>query len=317
MADKIQKKVKGFRISPDLNLKLEDIIKESGKDEGEWFEDLILQISANELVLEKSGVPSDLRKHFSSDLAAIKDATNSITSLFLNQMNRIAVEKNNWNQFLQEKVDDYEKRIRTFKNDIGNLEQTIQNKDSEIHDANSSILQLQNKVDGFDKLEAQLRKEILRLEEENEKNSLEVQRIREESITEREKLYKDFDDLKTSHKEEKDRLNQQIVDLVDQLKKVEPLADENKDLQEKMRELEVTLKRNSAEYEMKLTRAEEQAEIDKQKALLARERELRDALYAELRDNTKELYEKIEKLQAENSRLQLENTSLKNKKWPE
>lgn len=310
VAEKSDKKVKGFRISPEILEKTTQMIKDSGKEEGEWFEDLILQLASNELVLEKSGVPADLRKHFGSDLSALKDATNSIISLFCNQMNRIAVEKNNWNQYLQTQIEDYDKKILNLKNNISQLEETVQLKEDEITALNSTILQLQNKVDGFDKLEAHLRKDIERLEVENEKVTIELQRVRDESVSEKEKIYNDMDELKNLHKEEKDRLNQQIVDLVKQLKQVEPLNEENHKLQQTINDLTSSIKQLNTENEIKINRILDQAEVEKERALLSKERELRDRLYQQHRDDTKELYAKIEKLQAENNELRLENSTL-------
>jgi chromosome segregation ATPase len=307
MSEKSEKKaVKGFRISEGTQKVVNDLIKNSGKEDWEWFEDLIQQISSNELVLEKSGVPLELRKHFGSDLASIKDATNLITSLFLTQMNRIAVEKNTWDKLLQTRINEYEERLTKHKNDIATLEHTVQQKDDELEDNQNTILQLHNKVEGFDKLETQLRKDIERLEGDNNKTSQELQRVKDESVGEKEKHYKDLDELKGAHKEEKDRLNQQIVDLVEQLKKVEPLNEENRKLQEKIKELDNDIIRNNADYEMKITRMQEQAELDKEKALLVRERELREQLYIQNREDMKELYDKIEKLQVENNQLRIQ-----------
>jgi chromosome segregation ATPase len=310
MAEKSDKKVKGFRISPEIAEKLSEIIKESGKEDGEWFEDLVLQISSNELVLEKSGVPADLRKHFSSDLSAIKDATNSILTLFVNQMNRIAVEKNNWNQYLQTQIQDYENKLSKLKNNITQLEQTIQEKDAELSGTHNTILQLQNKIEGFDKLETQLRKDIERLEEEVNKYTKEIQRLRDESLFEKEKLYNDINELKNTHKEEKDRLNQQIVDMVKQLNEMKPLSEENKELQKNVDELRSSIEQLNEEHKIKINQLVEQAAVDKEKALLKRERELRELFYKQSREDMKELYSKIDKLQSENNELRLENASL-------
>lgn len=310
MAEKSDKKVKGSRISPEIAEKLSEIIKESGKEDGEWFEDLVLQIASNELVLEKSGVPADLRKHFSSDLSAIKDATNSILSLFVNQMNRIAVEKNNWNQYLQTQIQDYENKLSKLKNNITQLEQTIQEKDTELSGTHNTILQLQNKIEGFDKLETQLRKDIERLEEEVNKYTKEIQRLRDESLFEKEKLYNDINELKNTHKEEKDRLNQQIVDMVKQLNEMKPLSEENKELQKNVDELRSSIEQLNEEHKIKINQLVEQAAIDKEKALLKRERELRELFYKQSREDMKELYSKIDKLQSDNNELRLENASL-------
>lgn len=303
MGEKIETKVKGFRIPIDLHKTLEGIIKDSGKEDLEWFKDLIHQIQTNELVTEKSGIPFDLRKHFGSDIAALKDATNLIQSIFVNQMNRVAVEKNNWLQLLQDKEKEFKDKQNALENDIQLLQEDVQDKESSLEDAHGTILQLQNKIEGFDKLEIHLRKDIERLEEEKVKLEKELLQQREESTLEKEKFYRDAEELKGLHKEEKDRLNQQIVDLVDKVKEVEPISEENKLLKDQVKELQNSLKRESADFEMRLTRYQEEALIDKEKALLMRERELMEQFYLQGREDNKELYEKIEKLQYENNRL--------------
>jgi hypothetical protein len=83
MSGKVETKVKGFRIPSDMHDVVDNLVKHSGKEPGEWFADVISQISSGELVIEKNGVPAELRKHFSSDLTALKDALNSISILFV------------------------------------------------------------------------------------------------------------------------------------------------------------------------------------------------------------------------------------------
>jgi hypothetical protein len=74
-----------------------------------------------------------------------------------------------------------------------------------------------------------------------------------------------------------------------------------------IKEIKEAFRNQKREYEMNLTRLHEQAEVEKQKALLQRERELQE----QGRFDLKELYEKLEVLQRESQRLQLENALLK------
>lgn len=311
MAEKEELKVKGIRMAPEIKGYFEKFSSESGKTEGEWFADLMLQVASNELVLEKNGIPVELRKHFGSDLAALKDATNLITTLFINQMNRVAVEKKGWDTFLQTKSNEYEEKLSKLKGQINILEETVQSKDDELLDDRNTILQLTSKIEGFDKLEAQLRKNLERLENESNKSTIEMQQAREEWNREREKHYKDIDELKNTHKEEKDRQNQRIVDLVDELKTIEPINEENRKLRETIKDLESSIKAISSEFELKVTRIEEQAALDKEKALLIREREIREELYKQSREDMKELYDKVEKLQQDNNSLRIQLNSSK------
>jgi chromosome segregation ATPase len=305
---------KGFRLSDKGLELLNEMIKASGKPDGEWLEDIIQRIATDELVLEKSQISLELRKHFSSDVSALNDATALITNIFINQMNRIAVEKNNWTLHLQNTIKEFEVKQMNDRNTISTLEGTIQEKDTDLEQLQGTILQLQTKIEGFDKLEEQLKKNIERLELDKGKIEGDLQSSRIEATQEKEKFYNEISELKTNHKEEKDKLNQQIVDLVKQLKEVEPIKEESKTLEAKLKETESIMRQHSAQYELKLTRFQEQAEVDKEKAILAVERELRDTLYNQNREDTKELYEKIAKLQEENQKLQIEMAQLKNHK---
>jgi chromosome segregation ATPase len=314
MSEKVEKEVvKGFRLKPSLKENVDKLIKDSGKKDGEWLEDIIIKILSDELVLDKSGISHELRKNFSSDISSLKDATNLITTIFINQMNRIAVEKNNWSDHLQKTIEEYERKLNIQKAQLRELESTIISKDDVLEENQNTILQLHTKVDGFDKLEAQLRKDIERLESDKEKSENDLQRIREERLSEKEQLQDSMDELKLTHKYERDRLNQQIVDYINKLKEIEPISKENEDLKVQVKELQELLKMNNQQYELDITRTQEQAEIEKEKALLVRERELRESLHSENRNDQKELYEKIEKLQGDIQSLKIENSSLLSK----
>ena len=312
MAEKNDKKVKGFRIHSESIALVEKLIKDSGKEDWEWFEEVVQKIASEELVLEKEGISVDLRKHFSSDVSAIKDAVNLIQSIFINQMNRIAVEKNNWSEHLQSIINEHEKKFNLQKDELINLQNILLSKDKELDDLQNNLLQSENKIVGFDKLETQLRKDIERLENDKEKSDDEIKRLREEFILAKEEFQKSFEEIRIDHKTEKDNLNQQIVDLVNKLKETESISEENKKLHEEVENLKGTVKSKNRDYEINLTRSEEQAEINKEKALLIRERELREEFHNQNRDDIRELYEKIEHLQEEIQKLRIENNTLKN-----
>lgn len=301
---------KSFRIQPGMKEAINQLIKDSGKSDGEWLEDIIIKIQTDELVLEKSGISPDLRKNFSSDISSLKDATNLITSIFINQMNRIVVEKGNWSEHLQKTNEDFERKINIQKQQLRELEDMIVSKDAAFDDAQHTILQLQAKVDGFDKLEAQLRKDIERLEEDKRKVEQDLQRLREEHLSEKKHFQKSIDELKLHHKEERDRLNQQIVDYIEQLKQSEPINKENDTLKSHVKELTEQLRKDKENHEIDITRMKELADVDKEKALLVRERELRELLHAENRKDQKELYDKIENLQSDVQKLKIENSTL-------
>ncbi|WP_269920022.1 hypothetical protein [Caldifermentibacillus hisashii] len=311
MKENNEKKVKGFRLPQDSIDFVNELIKKSGKEDAEWFEDILHQLATNELIVDKEGVPANLRIHFNSDITALKDATNSIINLFINQMNRIAVEKNNWEQYTKEKEQAHVEKENVFKENIAALEQEIQERDQIIRDVENTITQLRDKVEGFDKLEVQLRKEIQRLEDEKDNLAYELEQVKEQAVLERENYNREIQELKQQYKEQKSELNQRIVDLLEQIKELEPLYDENNSLQMKIKEQQIEFKQKQNDFELTLTRTIEQAELDKEKSLMSRERELREVFYEESKHTMKELYERIESLQLEISSLKTENNTLK------
>ena len=314
MSEKKEKKVKGFRLDEATQTLVDQLITESGKEQNKWFEEVVQKLATNELVLEKEHISLDLRKHFSSDVSSLKDATTLITSIFLNQMNRISVEKAAWNDNLQNIITDYEGKQNKLKETQKQLESIIQDKDSELDSLNISLQQLQSKVEGSEKLEEEFRKSIDRLEQERIKIETNLDSLKKTQLEEKNEYIKNIEETKNDHKEEKDRLNQQIVDSLEKLKEFEPISKENEELLEKVRNLQEENRSRSVQYEVNLTRTQEQADVDKQKALLERERELRDQLHKENREDSKELYDKIEKLQTAVKELSIENSSLRTKK---
>jgi len=307
VAEKKDKRVKGFKLDDETHKLVEDLIDKSGKESVEWFEEVIQKLATNELVLEKESISPQLRKHFTSDVAAIKEATTLITSIFLNQMNRISVEKTNWNDHLNKVIRSHEDVQENQKEKIRLLEEALENKDSDMTELNQQMMSLNSKVISFEKLEEELRKNIDRLEIDKAKAESEIASLKESNSDEKRQYIEALEEMKFSHKEEKDRLNQQIVDAFERLKEMEPILKENTQLKDSLKELQAELLRKSQQYELNLTRNQEQAEIDKQKALLERERELN----TQSRHDMRELYEKIEGQQQRVQELTIENNSLR------
>lgn len=268
---------------------------------------MIQKLATNELVLEKDSISPHLRKHFSSDVSALKEATTLINSIFLNQMNRISVEKTNWNDYLDKVIKGCEEAQEKDKEEILLLEENIKAKDEELLNLNQQLMALNSKVINFEKLEEEIRKNIDRLESDKRKLELDISALKESNAEEKKQYINSLEEMKSSHKDEKDRLNQQIVDGFERLKELEPVSQENSRLKNSVKELQDELLRKSQQYEVNLTRALEQAEIDKQKALLEREREFN----TQSRQDVKELYEKIERLQQRVQELSIENNSYK------
>ncbi|MEK3992799.1 hypothetical protein [Robertmurraya sp. FSL R5-0851] len=307
MSAEKDRKTKGFNLGNESFTLVQKLISDSGMKDVEWFESVIHKIAANELVLDKENISPELRKHFSSDVSALKEAMNLINTLFLNQMNRIAVEKGNWTEHLNNTIRIHEEKQQRLQQEISLLEGNLQVKDEELEELNRQILSLSSKVEGFTKLEEQLTKGMERLEGDNDRLKAELETAKEHNAAEKSQYIQSLEELKLQHKEEKSRLNQQIVDTLEQLKEMEPISKENSELKDINKRLEEEMVRKSREYEINLTRAAEQAEVDKERALLARERELNQ----QSREDNRELYEKIEQLQRQVQDLTIENNNLK------
>ena len=222
-------------------------------------------------------------------------------------MNRISVEKTNWNDYLDKVIKGCEEAQEKDKEEILLLEENIKAKDEELLNLNQQLMALNSKVINFEKLEEEIRKNIDRLESDKRKLELDISALKESNAEEKKQYINSLEEMKSSHKDEKDRLNQQIVDGFERLKELEPVSQENSRLKNSVKELQDELLRKSQQYEVNLTRALEQAEIDKQKALLEREREFN----TQSRQDVKELYEKIERLQQRVQELSIENNSYK------
>ncbi|MFT0139769.1 hypothetical protein ACEK07_37215, partial [Alcanivoracaceae bacterium MT1] len=181
----------------------------------------------------------------------------------------------------------------------------------ELQDSHNIVIQQNNKIDGFEKIEVQLHKSIERLEEEKGKLEGSLSELKNEVLLQKQQHQEAIENYRVEYKEEKDKLNQQIVDLVNKNKQVEVLEKENHSLSTQIKDLEQTIKNNSLKYEVEYTNLQSQFELEKERALLARERELRESLYQEFKEDTKELYEK---LQASTQQVEQLKAQLNNKK---
>lgn len=311
MSNKEEKKVKGFRLDSQQRELLEELIKKSGLDNEEWITTVIQRIATEELILENDGIPTSLKRHYRTDLDSLKEAMNLIQTIFINQMNRLSVEKKNWEDKSYKVIENYEEKIAALSSQIKDLEGNLGNLEQELQDSHNIVIQQNNKIDGFEKIEVQLHKSIERLEEEKGKLEGSLSELKNEVLLQKQQHQEAIENYRVEYKEEKDKLNQQIVDLVNKNKQVEVLEKENHSLSTQIKDLEQTIKNNSLKYEVEYTNLQSQFELEKERALLARERELRESLYQEFKEDTKELYEK---LQASTQQVEQLKAQLNNKK---
>lgn len=112
-------KTKSFKTSQKSIEAINEFIKSSGKSDSEFFEDLVNDLLIKGLVDdENETIAVNLRKHFKNDVQKLKNATNSILSIFVSQMENISVEKNTWEvtteKQLQAKQGEFEKQVNLY-----------------------------------------------------------------------------------------------------------------------------------------------------------------------------------------------------------
>lgn len=90
-------KSKAFKATAETVERINRLIKQSGKGDTEFFEELVHELEVERLTSdENDDIPVDLRRSFQQDVQKLKNATNSIISLYTSQMENIAVEKDRW-----------------------------------------------------------------------------------------------------------------------------------------------------------------------------------------------------------------------------
>lgn len=202
-------KTKAFKCSQDTLEKLEEIIKKSGKGHTEYFEELVNDLAVKNVVSEDNeGISPDLRRHFESDVQKLKNATNSIVSIFVSQMENIVVEKNQWKMNLEKQLNDKQVIIEKQSLNIDGLTNRYKETESQLSELTKEKEALEKESDALAK-RTEDQKQLIedRTEKINELN----ERI--------------------------NKLNENIVDKDEQLKAIEPIKKELKNLDEKNAQL--------------------------------------------------------------------------------
>jgi hypothetical protein len=247
-------KTKAFKTNEETLQKINEIIKKSGKSEAEYFEELIQDISVRNLTeSDETNISSDLRKHFSSDVAKLKNATHSIVQTFISQMENIAVEKNTWHKHLSQEIEKSTSIIASQKAQHDELSELYK----ALQDTHTITL-----------------KEL-----DNIKKSAEMC----------EKWLNDQDELIQNQKNKIYELNQTIVDQASQLEKNKTLASDNKALEERVNKLTLDTDILKGKHKVETVNLEEQLTFETEKAILRRENEL----YDKFREQEKQIRETV------------------------
>jgi chromosome segregation ATPase len=272
---------------------------ESGKEQGEWIGDLIKAEEMRKLTEESNPtIPKDLRKHFQSDVAKLKDATSSIIGIFTSQMNAMVVEKNWWEKSYNEMATTKEEEIKRQKDKISELEEIkneLEIKCSDLsskHDlARESAEACKKRADEQEVWLKNSKEEISGLKQDlTQKNKLldelkyvEVENKRlEEDLK---KMKSENDSLMSKHKSETDvqvkKYNEDIAALESKQKN----------------EIQALQKQHEENLKLKI----KEVEIKCKEAALEEQKQLRDKFNDESREREKEirkeLREQMEKMQ--------------------
>lgn len=280
-----------------------EVMKEKDLKPKEFFNLVATELQKNQILENTSGISSELRRNFDTDVSRLRAATDSIMFLFMNQMKNIMVEKDNW---LQEK-DSILVRIKVLKEDLSNSENTIQSLTNELQDRNFEIDKLQN--DLIDKIAD--KESVIKTKDERIAD-------KEEKIT---NLTSDLATLKATFNEEKNNLNNRIVELLNDIKQFEPIKLEKEKLEkeltshkENVEKLKERLEYYKDKHKSEMNNLVAKHEVEVKTAMVDTESRIRNELNTaleEYRSENKALYARMDKLREDHSDISKENALLK------
>lgn len=224
-------KTKAIKGAQDTIDKYNEIVKKSGKSDAEFFEDLVNDLAIKNVVDPfNDSVSPDLRKHFESDVAKLKNATNSIISIFTSQMENITVEKNQWHDISSKQISEKQEAMDKLNTELEDLKQQFEVSKQELTELTKVNEGLTNE------------KEVLLKRTEDQ----------EQLIHDRNEKVQDL-------QERINKLNENIVDKDEQLKSFEPMKEELAGAQQEIQSLKQENERLIQKH---------QEEINKQKETL-------------------------------------------------
>ena len=237
--DEKRDKTKAFKASQKSLNAINEIIKRSGKNDIEFFEELVNDLLIKGVTDESNeAISADLRRHFESDVQKLKNATNSILSIFVSQMENISVEKNQWQAVtakqLNEKQETLEKQV-------------------------SQYIELKQESDAS-------KQEVIEFMKVNE--SLQKERDALAKRTEdQEQLIQDRTERINDLGDRINKLNETIVAKDEQLKEFSTMIEQNKTLEEKNSSLLLEIKKLTDNHQEALKKKEEKLifECEKEK----------------------------------------------------
>jgi chromosome segregation ATPase len=298
--------VKNFKVGPELVSRMEEVISKSGKNNKEYFIDWVQQEEKRLVEEETMGFSPDLSRSFSEDVRKLEDALSVINNVYVSQMkslntkleserNRLEIRHSKQmfsmddelkkvqveNGNLQKEIEEIKKQNETLLHDNEKLapanqklEETVVDKEKIIEGQTVNILRLNTEVTELQEHKEENKKLA------NEKNELEKQLDANNLLVE--KLTHFIEELKVKHVE-------QISEL--KVKHAETLE---------------TIKEKHVET---LETIKERAELEKERAAVEREKEVRAELNESIeryREENKNLYLTVDKLRSDKDVLRQE-----------
>lgn len=284
---------KTYRVSKKVISYFKEYMKTNNLTQTEFFNLIATDLKKNNILEHASGVSNELRRNFDTDVRRLREATDSIMFIFMNQMQHVLVEKENW---LHEKDNILLK--------LKKLEEELVLSKNENQSLQDSLLQNENAYIALEKdLQEKITdKEKLLTEKDSRINDKEARiQTLEQELTE----------AKAAFIEEKNNLNTRIVDLLDEVKKVEPMKEEKGKLERELQtsnnhleSLKERLEYIEEKHQSEINNVKTAHEVAVKTAVLDTENRVRNELNAaidEYRTENRGLYDKIDKLRDEKS----------------
>lgn len=223
-------KTKAFKASQKSVDSINSIIKQSGKNDMEFFEELVNDLLIKGLTDEGNETVSvDLRRHFESDVQKLKNATNSIISIFVSQMENISVEKNQWQDVSEKQLNNKQEELDQQFSQYNALKE-------EKKIAVETVIELEKVSEALSK----------------ERDALEKRTL------DQEQLVLDRNERIEMMEERINQLNETIVEKDEQLKASSVIIEKNKSLEETSRALQLEIEELNRKHEEELLKAKEQ-----------------------------------------------------------
>ena len=280
----IAKVKKGWSIEEEISDLAVELSIDAGKEQGEWITELILAEKMRVLTDDSNPtIPSDLRKHYKSDVSKLNDATSSIIEIFTSQMNAMVVEKNRWEKSYNELADKKDEEIKNQKDKIKELveiKKELEKKSSDL-DANYNLAResaeackkraedqeawLKNRQDEIGALKKDLTEKNKLLDDlknvESEKKRLEedFKKMTKEYESLKITFKNETNSLKSNHESEISEQRKKHIDEIaalvskhgDEIQALQKQHEENLKLQ--VKEIEIQCKETALEERKKLT----------------------------------------------------------------